>query len=166
MPQTYYVKDRDTAFTTVRTKIWPAHDDATALVSAHLISEALLHTYIASKVGNPDAMRSANLRFHQALCVAKSLCSEREESEWLWDTLEQLNRIRNRLAHDIEVDDLAEKIEALYLTAGAHISVHWPGSNREERERNKLKYFLIILCGVLTGLTGKSSGTEEPAEKA
>jgi hypothetical protein len=152
MPQVHFVISRELAHKTASAKIWPAPDDAGAIVSAHLVIEALLYAFIRSRLANREALDSASLRFHQTLCLARALKRKLKGEDWLWSTLDQLNRTRNRLSHDIHVTDLPARIEQLYAAAGDHIQIHAPRADPKEREENRLKYFLLILCGVVQNL--------------
>jgi hypothetical protein len=152
MPQVHLVRSRKKAFAVAARKIWPAPDDASAIVAAHLIIEALLHRYLQRKVRHPKKLESVGLRFHQTHSLSKCFRKELDNEAWLWSTLECLNQIRNRLAHNIHVGDLPALINRLFEAAGHHIDVHAPGANPKEREDNKLKFFLIILCGVVRNL--------------
>ena len=56
MPQVHLVQSRKKAFAVAARKIWPASDDASAIVAAHLIIEALLHRYLQRMVRNPERL--------------------------------------------------------------------------------------------------------------
>lgn len=152
MPQIHLIWTQEQAHSTAFQKIWPAQDDASALTAAHLVIEALLHRYIQLRVQQPEELGSVGLRFYQALSLARCFRKKLKEERWFWETLEYLNQIRNRLSHDIEVGDLKSKVQKLYKIAGDHINIHAPDADPVEREENKLKYFLIILCSVTTML--------------
>jgi len=152
MPQVHFVASRELALKTTRFKILRAPDDASAIVSGHLVIETLLYAFVRSRLPHREALEAANLRFHQTMCVARSLRRKIKSEEWLWSTLEQLNRTRNRLSHDIHVQDLPARIQQLYTAAGPHIDIYAPCADPKEREDNKLKLFLLILCGVVQRL--------------
>lgn len=152
MPQVHFVASRDLALGTLSEKVWRAPDDTSTIVSAHLVIEALLHAFIRSKLAHKEPLEAANLRFNQTMCLARALRRKLKSEEWLWATLDQLNRIRNRLSHDIHVQDLPARIEQLYAAAGPYIDIHAPGADPKERENKKLKVFLIILGGVVQNL--------------
>lgn len=157
MPQVHLVHSRKKAFAVAWRKIWPAPDDASAIVAAHLIIEALLHRYLQRKVRNPERLESVGLRFYQTLSLSKCFRKELDNEAWLWSTLEVLNQIRNRLSHDIHVAELPDLINRLFVAAGDHIDVYAPGADPKEREDNRLKFFLIILCGVVRKLQDRKA---------
>lgn len=152
MPQVHFVLTTEKAGSTAFRKIWSATDDASALIAAHQVIEAILHRYIQLNVQQPQDLTSAGLRFYQVLSLARCFRKNIKEEKWFWETLEYLNQIRNRLSHDIEVDDFTLKVHKLFEIAGGHIVIHAPNTDPIEREENKLKYFLMILCGVMRTL--------------
>lgn len=91
MPQIHYVASHEQALRTAKAKIMGAPDDASAIVSAHLIIEALLHYCIRTKLPNPKAIEPAGLRFFQILCLTQAMTRKIRRELWLWETLEHLN---------------------------------------------------------------------------
>ncbi|MEK6786446.1 MAG: hypothetical protein AABY61_13285 [Nitrospirota bacterium] len=152
MPQVHFVRSREEAGSTAFRKIWSAADDATSILAAHLVSEAMLFRFIQTKTANPEALDLAQWTYSEILVLVQSLRKKSSKEEWLWKTLRSLNSVRNRLAHDIETQHLPERIEKMYKTADRHIDIHAPGADPKDRENNKLKYFLLILCGVVNQL--------------
>ena len=63
MPQIHFVASRESALKTSIDKIFGAPDGASALISAHLIIEALLHTFVRKKVADPTAIDAAVFAF-------------------------------------------------------------------------------------------------------
>ena len=58
----------------------------------------------------------------------------------MWELLEyNINQLRNKLAHNIEVEDIEKHMDRMYEIAGAHIHIHAPGADPSEREANKIK---------------------------
>ena len=158
MPQVHFVATRELALKTARDKILQAPDDASAIVSGHLVVEALLYAFVRSWFPHRGALEAANLRFHQTMCIARALRRKLKREEWLWATLDQLNRIRNRLSHDIHVQDFPVSLQQLYAAAGPHIDIHARGADSIKREDYKLKFFLLILCGVVHSLQREKTG--------
>lgn len=157
MPQVHLIQSREKALAVVVRKIWPAPDDASAIIAAHLIIEALLYHYLQQNVRNPEEFESVGLRFYQTLSLSKCFRKVLDNEAWFWSTLEILNKIRNRISHDIDVPDLPDRINQLFQTAGKHIDIHAPGADPKEREDNRLKFFLIILCGVARKLQDRKA---------
>jgi hypothetical protein len=143
---------KDAAFKTALRKIWPADGDSSAILAGHLLSEALLFRFVQRNVANPAPLDDTRWTYRETLTLAQCLRAPKRDEDWLWETLRCLNNIRNRLAHDIDVPDLSEQIQKMYQAAGEHIDIHAPDADPEEREADKLKYFLLILCGVVQSL--------------
>ena len=70
----------------------------------------------------------------------------------MWELIEYINRLRNKLAHNITVEGLESRIEHIYEIADRHIDIHAPGADPSEREAKKFQFFLIILCEVVFNL--------------
>ncbi|MDZ7721678.1 MAG: hypothetical protein U5R06_02335 [candidate division KSB1 bacterium] len=128
MPQVHLLDSREKALSTVKQKIWPAPDDQSAVVAAHLIIEALLFQYLQQNVRNQERLESVGLRFYQTLKLCKCFREELDNEKWFWSTLEILNQIRNSLSRDIEVTNLPELINRLFMAAGDHIDIYAPGT--------------------------------------
>jgi hypothetical protein len=156
MPQVHLLETRSLAKSLVFKKLYPIDDQVLLLVNAHLIIESLLYKYIIESVCFPSALENARLTFHQIKCLANSLRKRHEEERWFWNTLKELNSIRNSLAHNINVDDLSGRIRKIIETSQEKITIHWPDANQYEREKKALNYFLIVLCGVAFNLTNES----------
>jgi len=152
MPQVHLIANKDDAFATAIRRIWPAVDDQGAILGAHLVVEALLFRFVQTRVSNPKSLDAVQWTFRQITVIAQSLRQRRNDERWLWNTVSELNYVRNRLSHDIEISDFPNMLERLYKAAGHHIDIHAPGADPSEREANKLKYFLLILCGVVRNL--------------
>jgi len=152
VPQVHLVMSKDAALSTAFRKIWPAPDDSSAVSAGHLLTEALLFRFVQRNVANPAALDDTRWTYRETLTLAQCLRAPKGDEHWLWETLRCLNKIRNGLAHNIDVPDLSEQIQELYQAAGMHIDIHAPDADPKEREGNKLKYFLLILCGVVQNL--------------
>ena len=84
MPQVHFVTTRELALKTARDKILQAPDDASAIVSGHLVVEALLYAFVRSRLPHKGALEAANLRFYQTMCIARALRRKLKREEWLW----------------------------------------------------------------------------------
>jgi hypothetical protein len=84
------------------------------VLKGHLLLEKMLYQLVCSKCPNPEYLKRANLGFFHLLNLARALHpiltndSERKlTTPELWDAMEALNTLRNRLAHHLEPEDLA-----------------------------------------------------------
>ncbi len=157
MPQVHLVADKDIAFSTIGSRMRQATDDSAAVLVAHLLIEALLFRFVQTRVDDPEPLDIVQWTFREIATMAQALRRRRRDEQWLWNTISELNHIRNRLSHDIEVSDLPGMLERLYEAAGPRIDIHAPDADPAKREANKLKTFLIILCAVVQKLQKKKA---------
>jgi hypothetical protein len=85
--------------------------DGTLLVlKGHLLIEDALYRMVGAKLIYPAYLSKANLRFYQLLNMARALypvtANDEQRTTLLWDAIEALNTLRNRLAHRLEQEDL------------------------------------------------------------
>jgi len=78
------------------------------LLRTHLVLEGLLKEFIKAKAENPKHLH--DLGFYKTLYLAKSLSKDSKLQD-LWDALEQLNGLRNKLAHYFSPKDFDSKLE-------------------------------------------------------
>jgi len=88
----------------------PSHDLAMVILKGHLVLEEMLRRILVRHVSNPTALEDIRLSFFQALRLVQALSQPNQKE--LWHDLEQLNRIRNVLAHQVEPLDIENKIDA------------------------------------------------------
>lgn len=154
MPQIHLFTDKDRARSLVFRKIYFVEDTTAIILNSHLLLEAMLYKYVQSKVVSGKFLDEARLSFYQILNIAKSLRNENQidREDWMWELVEYINRLRNKLAHNITVEGIESRIEHIYEIADYHIDIHAPGADPSEREAKKLQFYLIILCGVVFNL--------------
>lgn len=85
-------------------------DRVLVVLKGHLLVEELLREYIDAHVIRADKLQDARLTFHQCLCLARAF-SDGESNEKLWDSIEKLNGLRNKLAHSLEPKDVDRRIK-------------------------------------------------------
>lgn len=108
--------------------------DLTLLVlKAHLLLEEELYNQLRQLFPNPAQYDRLNLRFYQNIILARALCIRRTDIgepiayvEQCFDALEALNTFRNRLAHNLEPEDLQQLLDKLQLTAPEPLSINDP----------------------------------------
>ena len=154
MPQTHLINDIDKAKSIVFKNIYFIEDITAIIIKSHLLLEAMLHKYIQSKVVSSKFLDKARLSFYQILNIAKSFRNKNqiEQEHWMWELIEYINSLRNKLAHNIELEDIDSSIRRMYEIADCHIDINAFGADPSEREAKKIQYFLVILCGVVFNL--------------
>lgn len=89
----------------------PATDDPTYLVlKAHLLAEEVLLRFIERQAYRPRFLSDARLGFAQLVALSRSFHRYNKEDWWAWAALKKLNSLRNLLAHNLEPQDLRDKI--------------------------------------------------------
>ena len=80
------------------------------LLKGHLLIEEQIHQIIDERLKNPNTLKDARITSHQAICLAQSFFPL-DFKPWLWDALIKLNTLRNKVAHNIELSDINDRIE-------------------------------------------------------
>ena len=82
------------------------------LLKGHLLIEEQLQALVEALVKDSRPLGDARLTFHQWLCMGKALAPGGSGDD-LWKFVERLNKTRNKLAHNAEVADFEQKVDAL-----------------------------------------------------
>ena len=96
------------------------------ILKAHLLVEEQLNFLIAGRLKTPSVLlNEERFESHYRIRLAQSLF-ESDFQPWLWKSLVQLNRLRNRVAHSLTpkgiddiIDDLIQSIPGDFGKAGA-----------------------------------------------
>ena len=129
-------------------------DLSLVVLKGHLLIEELLVILVESSVKYPEALRSANLRFHTLASIAKALFYT-ETTSFIWDGIFALNVLRNAFAHNLQPRDLDDKINQLGRA--------WPGGNRESEKdavsipKSEIGGIIEFMCGSLMGLLASTA---------
>ena len=80
-------------------------DEQSAVLKAHLLIEGVIRDFSYRSVRNPEHLRGSRLNFHQIVALARSLiCLTGPGVDCFWGMIDQLNRLRNLMAHELEPD--------------------------------------------------------------
>lgn len=82
------------------------------ILKAHLLIEEQLRHIIDERVRNRDALDDARLGFHQCACLVEAFFPPDFEPS-LWQAVKKLNKIRNKIAHEIEPTALQNTLDDL-----------------------------------------------------
>ena len=83
---------------------------AETILKGHLLIEEVLRELINKSITAPEALKPAQLSFHQCACICEAMFKD-NENEWVWKGILNLNSIRNKMTHNLEpkgIDDLSE----------------------------------------------------------
>ncbi len=110
-------------------------DKMISLLKGHLLIEEKLIALVKLNSEKPKALDEARFSFKQTLSLAKALYWY-QNSDWLWDGINKLNKIRNKLAHNLNPKDLDNEISLFIKSVGSKYP-NWtkkimttPGDNR------------------------------------
>ena len=84
-------------------------DKVLVVLKGHLLVEELLREYVDLHVIHKNKLKDARLTFHQCLCLAQAFCNDETKTK-LWESVKQLNALRNKLAHKLEPKDIEIKL--------------------------------------------------------
>ena len=100
------------------------------LLRTHLVFEGLLKEFIMIRIENPKHL--PDLTFYKTLYLAKSL-SKDPKLEDLWNALEQLNGLRNKLAHHFSPKGFESKLETFLEFVENEFSIQKNSEKIEDR---------------------------------
>jgi hypothetical protein len=92
------------------THLLPADDLTLILLKGHLLVEEQLFAAVGESVAFPDALAEWRPRYRDLSTIAKALFY-REDEDWLWESVERLNTLRNDLVHNLEPKQLENRVE-------------------------------------------------------
>ncbi len=84
-------------------------DPLSVILKGHLLIEEQVRQIIDERVIKPDALKKIRLDCYQAICIAESFFSKKEE--YIWNAFKKLNTIRNELAHKTEPVGVDDRID-------------------------------------------------------
>ncbi|MDU9406610.1 hypothetical protein RTH74_03295 [Pseudomonas sp. zfem001] len=122
-------------------------DDESALLKAHLLIEEMLRDFCLEVVPNPLFLREARLTFKQTMLLTRSLLGPLVQGlpfDWVWNSLNQINKLRNMLAHELEPSH--SKAEEIKETI---IKINNENRSKPLQEEPSFKGSLSFLCGAL-----------------
>jgi len=94
-------------------KLLPDSEDVEIIVlKGHLIIEEMLYTLASKLSQQPKHLDDARLTFKQLCCVVRSLLFLPVMDKG-WDAISVLNKLRNKLAHNLEPKDINNLINEL-----------------------------------------------------
>jgi len=126
-------------------------NDLTLIVlKGHLLVEEEINELLNVLLEKPNALKEGNFSFYQKLCILRAILNPKYLPDKEWKAMEQLNNLRNRLAHHLEpkgikdmVSDFLDKCD--YETKEEK-------SWKEGSVETRLKMFIAELCGKLVGI--------------
>ncbi len=129
-----------------------SRDPLLVVLKAHLLAEERLDWILRELARSPSALRDAQLSFHQKLKLCNALLGEVGAREWRF--LAALNKLRNALAHNVELSDVEPRIDAAIQTLDPKEQVRFKG--RAQR-LTALKNAVMISCALMEGVATQAA---------
>jgi len=135
-------------------------DVVTLILKGHLLVEEALFAAVQTRFPHPQYFLDANLRFAQLLSIAKGLFFT-EEYAPVWDAIQALNSVRNRLAHSLEPSVDSEELKKISflmpVPKGASLDHPEAGSLINAGLGAILTYLWLVPSGVAKANNGLQS---------
>ena len=132
----------------------PENLEATIL-KGHLLVETRLKEYIDKKLPNPQGCDLDRFKFSQLIEIAHGLCSSPQHDN-LWQSIQKLNTLRNRLSH--ELDDV-RFTSALEDFLGFHTKHFFQGDS----EHRNIHSCVVSVYSSLVHLIAEDTEPASPA---
>ena len=118
------------------------------IITGHLLIEERLTALLVTCARDGKFLEHARLSFKQRVLLAQAFAL-RSDAPHIWRFIDDLNRLRNKLAHNIEPVDIAVDVDRLVgLIADANKLLPDPVGNTNSR----LTLAVSVCCGHLFGL--------------
>jgi hypothetical protein len=122
---------------------FPRTDDATLIIlKGHLLLEEEINNLLHEMLPNPEALDGLQINFFTKTQFARALIKN-EALDTILDAAEKLNRLRNRLAHNLEPSGVEAAIRDFVTAADGRIL------GGETAPEQQLKRRIAFLCGQL-----------------
>ena len=100
-------------------------DEQAAFLKAHLLIEGVIRDFCYQSVRHPDHLRGLRLTFQQIVGLARSFMHFDSGTERLWGMVNQLNKLRNLMAHELEPDQTkSDKCRDALITASGSATLN------------------------------------------
>lgn len=95
----------------IKSILFKITDPELKLIKGHLLIEELLFELVNLKMKKTSSIVNSKLTFSQLIMFFEGLYYEEELNiEWLCSSIKQLNKIRNKLAHNLSTDNFQVEI--------------------------------------------------------
>ena len=125
-------------------------DPVLIILKGQLLIERLVRRFIISRLPNPKAFSRTQFNSAQCIALAESMCLQNKEPEWLWMQVKELNGIRNKLAHELDDENIDARIGNFVSTI----------ANAQKLESKTLASAIARLYGMMKGLCDLAESEE------
>lgn len=135
-------------------KLPDSPDHILVILKGHLLVEQEINRLLETKVPNPDALgirkRSGPTFFHK-LRLLRALIPKPEPVPDLWNVVEELNKLRNDLAHELSPENVEESINR--FTSDVINTFEIAKYYHTKSQRVRLQTSILLIVHRLTCLT-------------
>ena len=117
-------------------------DEALIILKGHLVIEERITAVIEKFVFHPEYLERARLTFAQKVAIARSISLD-DAGHTMWDLVEKLNAVRNKLSHSLDGEPRAKAMEAL---KAAYLRECGGKLRDEEQDERVLLGSVLSLC--------------------
>jgi hypothetical protein len=82
------------------------------VLRVQLLVDHRVREFVLERMLNPDALEDARLSAEQWIRLAEALTLPSANAKWLWDMARRLNKMRNKLAHNLDPGDMQTRIKS------------------------------------------------------
>ncbi len=137
-----------------RGRVWVTEDTTLAILKGHLVIEAELIDICGRLLKSPEALEAVRVPFGVRLNLVRALAGDDAMPESFWQAMNDLNRIRNKLAHHLEPKGIDAELQQFFRRFDEVEDFCILLSDESVPER-------LISCFCF--LTGALGGIEQPA---
>src|SRR5690606_7846444 len=124
-------------------------DELTIVLKGHLLIEEQLRAITRALVANPEYFDNARLTFSNALHLARAVAGHFNQSA-CWAAAQQLNSIRNQMAHQAEPLSTPVLFEKFFAVCEAES--RWSTAHNMPRGRLKLRAYISAIWVIFDSL--------------
>ncbi|SRR6266480_2106137 len=132
-------------------RLMPTNDLTLIVLKGHLLVEEQMDKFIESSLGEAAGpFDSIGLQFKRKWKFAKQLHRPRDLFPEIWGSVNELNELRNAIAHNPEVADLAQRCAKFVerVVEGEEVSVASMNVNQESRLVFAIGSIVANLAGI------------------
>jgi len=148
-------KDTNTwdLYKSIQEKFQRIDEEALTVIKSHLLIERFLDIIIEQNFDYPEFLELSRLNFSQKIPLARAIKGD-THYEHIWDTIKNINKIRNMFAHRLDTTEKDQKINQIISIFQNHPDPqvhHLLKKNNTNHE--KLKGIVFYILGVFATAT-------------
>jgi hypothetical protein len=150
-----------------RGRVWVTEDTTLVILKVHLVIEAELIDICGRCLKSPEALEASRVSFGLRLNLVRALVGNDAMPEIFWQAINDINRIRNKLAHNLEPHGIDGELEQFFRRFG-EIDDFRSLLRDVKSLPQRLITCLCFLTGALSGIGGlrRKMRTRSPNDPA